>query len=135
MKHYTLQRILQLAFGGRDELSSRDDADRANTVISEAEVELQRMKQLVTRSVLESYAENNLRRWNPTLEGGMETKVRDDVKVIVMWGENPGYPDPAYALIVNPFGPSRIRVNLDNMHDLDELIRVLSIPPTPHLSE
>lgn len=133
MNRTLIDEIITLAHDGADQKPTVDLANEAKDVIrtfeAEMEARLERTEQLVTRQILEGHHENLLRSWYATRDGGYETRVRDDVKVIVMWGENPGYPDPAYALVVNPFGPSRIRVNLASMADLDDLIRLLSIPP------
>ena len=92
------------------------------------EPEQDRRRQLVSLDGLMRDADTGHRLWYARLDGGVETRVRDDLTVIVRWTSDPGYPDRAFAVVYSSI--SNVRANLDTMHDLDELIRVFSIPPT-----
>lgn len=87
-----------------------------------------RRRQLVTIDGLMRDTDNGRRIWYARLDGGVETRLRDDLTVIVRWTPDPGYPDRAYAVLHSSH--TNVRANLDTMHDLDELVRIFSLLST-----
>lgn len=126
MKTEAFEELADLADIGTNELSSAAEQDRADVIRLEARAELERRNDPVTIDRLMKDADDGVWLWYARLDGGVETRVRDDLTVVVRWTPDPGYPDRAYAVIHSYL--SNVRCNLDCMHDLDELIRVFSIP-------